>query len=713
MFILRESVEASALSQVVPSFLKGVLFMSLSKFKNIVLSALAVCAAFAGSVALADQPLRAPAVPLIAQDPYFSVWSNTDSLAESFPVHWTGNINALTCFLRVDGQKLRVMGNPVEYYNAAHAMKQTSLTILPTNTIYTFEECGVELTLTFTNPNLPDDLMVLSRPATYLTWSVKSTDGSDHEVKIYFDATAELCVNVVDQTVVATREATDNLDVIRMGTDSQEVLAKSGDNIRIDWGYFFVAAEKGTAKSAIAGAVDARDSFLKNGDLPKKDDEDFPRKASANWPVAAFTFDCGIVRKDPVVKRVILAYDDEYCLTFLGEKLRPYWRKDGETAQGMLELANAQYSDIMARCQKFDADLMARATKAGGEKYAQLCAMIYPETIAAHKLAVLPNGKVAYVSKENFSNGCAATVDLIYPTGPLFAVLSNELLKASMTATMEYAVSGRWPWPFAPHDEGQYPLLNGQRYGGGEKTEENQMPVEESANMLILFDVVARNDNNVDFAKEYEETLEKWAEYLLEKGLDPENQLCTDDFAGHLAHNANLSIKAIVAIACYADLCERAGKTDAAKKFRAKAEEFVQEWLKLADDGDHYRLAFDKPGTWSMKYNLVWDRILGLDLFPKEVAKKEIAYYKTVMNDYGLPLDNRADYTKLDWEGWTATLADNREDFDALMAPVYRFVNATQPRVPLTDWYFTSNAKQRGFQARSVVGGVYIKMMEK
>ena len=114
-----------------------------------------------------------------------------------------------------------------------------------------------------------------------------------------------------------------------------------------------------------------------------------------------------------------------------------------------------------------------------------------------------------------------------------------------------------------------------------------------------------------------------------------------------------------------------------------------------------------------MKYNLVWDRILGLDLFPKEVAQKEIAYYKTVMNDYGLPLDNRADYTKLDWEGWTATLADNREDFDALMAPVYRFVNATQPRVPLTDWYFTSNAKQRGFQARSVVGGVYIKMMEK
>ncbi|MGI6401532.1 MAG: glutaminase domain-containing protein [Thermoguttaceae bacterium] len=687
--------------------------MHLKNLKTLVCVAVALCAALAASVTSAAEALRAPCVPLIAQDPYFSVWSNTDHLADSFPVHWTGNINALTCFVRVDGKTMRVMGDPVEFADDVRAMRQTDLTVLPTNTIYTFNEAGVELTLTFTNPNLPDDLMVLSRPATYLTWSVKSVDGSNHEVKIYFDATAELCVNVTEQTVVAQREATENLDVLRMGTDTQEVLAKSGDNIRIDWGYFYAAVEKGTANSAIAGADDARSVFISHGDLPKADDDNFPRPARENWPVAAFTFDCGIVKADPVVKRIILAYDDEYCLTFLGEQLRPYWRKDGENAHGMLELAHAEYSDIMNRCEQFDAELMARATEAGGEKYASLCAIVYPETIAAHKLTILPNGKVAFISKENFSNGCAATVDLIYPTSPLFAVLSPELLKATMVTPMEYVASGRWPWPYAPHDVGQYPLLNGQRYGGGEESEENQMPIEETANMVILFDVVARLDGNVDFAAQYDEILKQWAEYLLDKGLDPENQLCTDDFSGHLAHNANLSVKAIVAIACYADLCERAGKEEDAKRFRDSAEEFVQEWLKLADDGDHYRLAFDKPGTWSMKYNLVWDRILDLNLFPKEVAEKELAFYKTVMNEYGLPLDNRADFTKLDWQVWVATLADNQDDFDHFMAPIYRFVDETTPRVPLTDWYFTSTAKQRGFQARSVVGGVYIKMMEK
>ena len=177
--------------------------------------------------------------------------------------------------------------------------------------------------------------------------------------------------------------------------------------------------------------------------------------------------------------------------------------------------------------------------------------------------------------------------------------------------------------------------------------------------------------------------------------------------------NVNLSAKATVALACYADLCERAGKTEDAKKLRATAEEFVQNWVKLADNGDHYRLAFDQPDTWSMKYNLVWDKLLDLKLFPKEVVEKELKYYDVVVKPYGLPLDNRSDYAKIDWEVWTATLADSREGFDKLMTPVYDFVDATQPRVPMTDWYFASDAKMKGFRARSVVGGVFIKFLEK
>jgi hypothetical protein len=237
------------------------------------------------------------------------------------------------------------------------------------------------------------------------------------------------------------------------------------------------------------------------------------------------------------------------------------------------------------------------------------------------------------------------------------------------------------------------------------------MPVEESGNMLILFAAIAKAEGNAAFAEKYAPILQQWADYLVDKGLDPENQLCTDDFAGHLAHNTNLSIKAIIGLGSYAQILEMQGKKDPASRYRAKAQEFAARWVGMASDGDHYRLAFDKPGTWSQKYNLVWDKILRLNLFPAEVAQKEIAFYENQLNRYGLPLDNRKTYTKVDWELWTATLAESPADWEKLISPIYDWINQSPTRVPLTDWYWTRDGTQVGFQARSVVGGIFIKML--
>ncbi len=148
-----------------------------------------------------------------------------------------------------------------------------------------------------------------------------------------------------------------------------------------------------------------------------------------------------------------------------------------------------------------------------------------------------------------------------------------------------------------------------------------------------------------------------------------------------------------------------------ADEYSKLAQDFAARWVKEAADGDHFRLAFDKPGTWSQKYNLVWDRILGLNLFPAEVVRKEMDFYRKTQNNYGLPLDNRQTYTKLDWTLWTATLTQNRADFEALVDPVYLFLNETPDRSPLTDWYQTKSGKKVGFTGRPVIGGVFIQML--
>lgn len=658
----------------------------------------------------ANPAARPPAVPLAVHDPYFSIWSFGDRLTDDWPRHWTGRVHALCGMVRVDGTTFRIMGRPS---SDIPAMKQTGLRVLPTRTIYEFEGGGVRVGLTFFTPVLPRDLDTLSRPLTYIVWEVQSMDGLTHAVQVYFDNTAEAAVHEPQQRVVWDRGSADGVVWMRMGTEEQAVLAVSGDDRRIDWGYLYTAAPREMpVRTVLTEADKSREAFRTEGTIPRTDDADQPRRADNRWPVAACCFDLGKIAEVAKTCRIMLAYDDLFSIQYFGENLRPYWRRNGWEAEDLLHAANDQYAALLERAAAFDEQLLAAAESVGGRGYANLIALAYRHAVGAHKLAVGPGGKPMLFSKECFSNGCIGTVDVLYPASPIFMLLDNDLLKATVTPVFEYAAMPRWPFPFAPHDLGQYPLANGQVYGGREHGEENQMPVEESGNMIIVAYVIALNDGNTAYLDPYWPLLTTWAEYLKVKGLDPENQLCTDDFTGHLAHNANLSLKAIVALACFGKLCEMRGSVAPAEEYSSLAKTYAKQWVELADDGDHFRLAFDKPGTWSQKYNLVWDRLLGLQLFGPEVRAKEIAFYKRQLQPYGLPLDNRALFTKTDWEVWTATLADDRADFDALMRPVYRFVDETPDRIPLTDWYWTDSAKVRGFRARPVIGGVFIKMLE-
>ena len=405
---------------------------------------------------------------------------------------------------------------------------------------------------------------------------------------------------------------------------------------------------------------------------------------------------------------VVFAYDDIHSIKYNDTFVDAYYKSVYGSFEAMLEVAVKEADELRRACAEFDAKMIADM-EAITPEYAQIGSLAYRQAIAAHKL-VLVDGKQMFLSKENFSNGCLATLDVTYPSIPLFLVYQPELVRAMMRPLFAFARTDKWEYDFAPHDCGRYPFCDGQRYGlrDGKLMFEKQMPVEECGNAILTVAACVRVDGDRSIADENRDLLEKWADYLVEYGYNPENQLCTDDFAGHLAHNCNLSLKAIVALGAYAQLFD-------APKYAEIAKDMADRWVKDAKKQTEkgYRLTFDRDDTWSLKYNIIWDKLLGLGLFDESVSLEEIEVYTAKMNRYGTPLDSRSDYTKLDWLAWTTVMTDNPKYTKQVYTAIARMITESEDRVPITDWYYTSDARQAGFQARSVLGGFYINLLAK
>ena len=572
--------------------------------------------------------------------------------------------------------------------------QQKSVKVNATQTIYDFTCGNVNLELTFTSPLLIDELDILARPVSYISTKVRSTDGKTHQVAFDLGASTNIATNTGSEEITASRYKSNQLTVLKAGTTEQPVLKKKGDDLRIDWGYLYVATIDG---SNIKQSVNQGSEPFQNSTT------DISKGKKLTLSTTVDLGKIGSVVKEQVI---LLGYDDLYSVQYFGTNLLPWWKQNGtSTIEQQLTAAANDYKNTIAKCEKINKLIYDDAYKAGGEKYARLCELAYRQSIAAHKLVKSPQGEILFLSKENFSNGSINTVDVTYPSAPLFLIYNPELMKGMLNGIFYYSESGKWTKPFPAHDLGTYPLANGQTYG-------EDMPVEECGNMMILTAAICKAEGSTDYAKKHWQTLNKWAAFLEKEGFDPANQLCTDDFAGHLARNVNLSAKAIVALETYADLAKQLNETAIHQKYDLIAKDFVTKWMNMAGDGDHYALTFDNKGTWSQKYNLVWDKVMNLNYFPKQVFDNEVKYYLTKQNEFGLPLDSRATYTKSDWVIWTSVLANNPKDFEAIILPMYNYAIETPSRVPLSDWHDTKSGKMVGFQARSVVGGYYMKVLE-
>lgn len=651
---------------------------------------------------------RPPAVPLVTHDPYLSIWSEADHLNGAATRHWTRQPMPLVSLIRIDGKTYRLMGDDPA---AVPAFPQTSVQVTPTRSIYEFQSSSVHATLTFMTAALPSDLDALTRPLSYLTWRVSSADGAKHTVSIYDSVGSEIAVNTPDQAVTWQRGTAGPLTTLQVGAIVQNTFRPAGDDVRIDWGYGDLAAPAKQSTAATGGDRTLLDSFVSSGALPARDDVRMPRAVSNDEPVLAVVLPLGAVGAAPVERHVIVAYNEPYNIELRGRALRPYWQRGGRTFPKMLEAAEREYPSLVVRCAAFDRSFTADLTKVGGAKYAQICALAYRQCLAGTGISVDDHGQPLMFPKENSSNGDIATVDIDFPMDPLWILVSPTLAKASLVPDLNYGSDPRWHFPNAPHDLGVYPVASAN-FDAGEA-----MPVEECADMLILCDAVSQEDGNAEFVAPWWPTLTRWAEYLKQNGPDPDTQLFTNDFMGPFPHNANLAAKGIVGLAAYGDLCRLRGESAKAAQYKALAKADAAQWVVKAGNGSGGTLlAFDQPNTWSQKYNLVWDHLLGLDVFPPSVRRSEIAWYKSHLETYGLPLFYapprfpRTHVISSIWTTMSATMADTNADFEAIFDPMYNYYNATTVRDPLTEPY-DGTLNGSGNHARPTIGDLFIRML--
>ena len=613
------------------------------------------------------------------------------------------NVFAVHCYNKTGGALVDfgIFRNIAKGNEKIQTAEQKSVDVLACNTYYTMI-CGpVELDVVFTAPHIIDDYDLLSAPINYISYQVRATDGKRHDVKFYLSTTPQMAVNKIQQPTISTMEFKNGAQYLKAGTIQQPILAKTGDGICIDWGYVYLAGTNG--RLCLASDADIKTQFLADGRLPRGERQVVCQK-QVSLPTLAYVHDFGTTEQGSSF--AMIGYDEIWDIEYFFKRYKGYWAHEGSVSiYDMFDRMRGNYTSIMQRCRQMDKTIYDDAFNAGGVKYAEILSGSYRHVNAAHKLFRDDEGNVLFFSKENNSNGCINTVDLTYPEAPLYLCYNPELQKGMMTSIFEYSYSGRWTKPFAAHDLGQYPKANGQVYGG-------DMPLEEAGNMITLAAQICKQEGNTLYVDKYWRIITTWADYLVENGLHPANQLCTDDFAGHWAGNCNLAIKAIMGVAGYAELAKMKGLDEIYEKYNAKAKEMAAAWESETKVKDHYELAYGAGAdTWSQKYNMVWDKLWQTNIIPNNAMQTELKYYLKKQNQYGLPLDCRKDYTKSDWIMWSAAMAATDKDFQAFVEPLYKYINETESRVPISDWHDTKTGRMTGFKARSVIGGYWMRVL--
>ena len=667
------------------------------------------------AVTLGGAPVRPPSIPLAVRSPYLSTWLPATDLAATAPQFWTGAARGLAGLIRIDGRVYRWAGTPAVGGTVPPAMRQTSVEVTATRSVFTFRAGGVELVAEWLSPVEPGDLRWQSVPLSLLTVSVTATDRRRHSVQVYVDITGEW-VSSDESAAIEWHTAAGN-GTRHWAVQLQDQQPVTESDQMTEWGTAVWATPTHPGLSYQSGAAShVRGRFAARGTLANHTDTTF-RAIDDRQPVFAFAREMGTADAGSVafavghVRTPLVSYGQD------STPLIPLWTRYWADWQTMTRAFLAGAAAARKRAVALDARIERAATEAAGPGYSAICALALRQCYGGTELAIGPQGQPWLLGKEISSDGDTNTVDIFDQAFLAWLWMDPDLIPLVMAPILDWCASSAWQdpsyWgtgsPYCVHDLGVYPVATGRVPGNGE-----QMPVEESAGMLIMAAAYARAvgaSAATPFLSKWQLLWTQWANYLLTQVPFPSEQLTTDDWAPEHANLVNLGIKAIIGLAAAAQIATILGDSTNASTWSSAATGNVGTWQRESTDtsGNYLNLYEGGTGTWSCLYNAYYQMVIGESLVTDSVASMQASFYLNQLTTYGMPLESDVSETnKVAWLFYLAAWLSSYPIAGELMTRNIAYINDTPSLVPYGDRYNTSTGVEAsGVEAHPTLGAVF------
>ncbi|KAJ5115332.1 hypothetical protein NUU61_001091 [Penicillium alfredii] len=659
--------------------------------------ALAMAMAWVSSEATTYSPVKPPSYPLAVRSPYLSAWipgNHIASLPTSNSQFWAGNDLTWSVIARVDGVAYNLFG-VAKAPDGTKSASVTGATYTSTHSTFTLEAGSRKFTLDFFSPVSPKNYVRQSLPFSYLTVTVSAGDSS--VVQIYSDIDDSWTGQSSNSRWSSSTKGSTSLFQIQAVGAATYSQNHDGQAL---WGSAIYATRPsgGSSLSTASGpSASVRKHFVDKGSLDGK----HPDWSSGG--VVGFVHDLGTTSKKASVTFAV-GHEREKSIDFLGTDQTGYYRsKFPETADAVSHFLD-DYTDANDESTRLDKLIQDLGTSTYGTNYSDILALSVRQVYGGIEVTI-PNeskdtSKTSAFIKEISSDGNINTVDVIYATFPIFYILSPDYLKLLLRPVFEYMRLDDYTKTYAVHELGaNYPNATGHPADGEE------MPIEESGNIIILAYAYEKATGNKDLTNTYAAQLEQYANYLHQHGLYPASQLSLNDALGTLANQTNLGVKAAVGLATYGALTGQKNYTTAGKQF---ADRIWTDHLGTDDHGTRFLIQYNtKP--WFLVFNHYPDVLFDLNVFPKETYNATAKFYPTVRGLAGVALHGSLGWGQTNWQAFVAATVDGNAR-EVFISDIHAYIANGQNSAPFSDRYWVEAknghivGQSYAFRARPTLG---------